>query len=109
MTNRLDYTKLTWGELAEVIRSVWHEMKRRNPIGINCYGAPFQTAFAYLVEIEEAEKENPTAEVGPGAFNPVQCLTCNGDGKIMSATGKKRQPLKAIECPDCKGSGKVKL
>ena len=76
MTNRLDYTKLTWGELAEVIRSVWHEMKRRNPIGINCYGAPFQTAFAYLVEIEEAEKENRDQDDRGGRLH---FLTGGGD------------------------------
>lgn len=61
-----DYTKLTWGEMAEVVRAVWREMKRRNPIGINMYEGSMFRAFSAVSEIARAEKSNPTCEAGPG-------------------------------------------
>lgn len=62
----MDYTKLTWNELADVIIGVWLEMRRRNPIGINMYSRPLMTAYHAVKEIAEAEKDNLTAEAGPG-------------------------------------------
>jgi hypothetical protein len=67
---RLDYTTLTWGEMAEIIVSIWREMKRRNPIGINCYQSPMFNAVAAIDEIAKAEKYNPTCEAGPGIDKP---------------------------------------
>lgn len=40
-----------------------------------------------------------------GAYNEMarraMCSTCNGDGKIMQATGDRKHPLQAIHCPHC--------
>jgi hypothetical protein len=58
----MDYTKLTWNELALVILNVWVEMKRRNPIGINMYGGALSGAYNAVKEIAEAELDNPTSE-----------------------------------------------
>jgi hypothetical protein len=58
----MDYTKLTWNELALVILNVWVEMKRRNPIGINMYGGLLAHAYEAVKEIAEAELDNPTSE-----------------------------------------------
>ena len=33
------------------------------------------------------------------------CITCQGDGKIMQATGDEQHPLQAITCPQCSGLG----
>lgn len=35
-----------------------------------------------------------------------RCSTCDGDGKIMRATGDDQHPLQAIDCPNCGGTGK---
>ena len=59
---KLDYTKLTWHELADVILDVWNEMKRRNPIGINCYYGDLLRAHAAVKEIAEAEAVHPTSD-----------------------------------------------
>ena len=61
-----DFKKLTFNQLALVVESVWAEVKRRNPIGVNMYGGGFAQAAFDLREIEEAEKDNPTCEAGPG-------------------------------------------
>lgn len=58
-----DYAKVTFDEMADDVASIWKELKRRNPIGINAYGIPFLQAIANLKEISEAEKVNPTCEV----------------------------------------------
>ena len=58
--------------------------------------------------------------VGPGGYRPrnykryrnamkvrngfetiIRCVTCDGDGKLMAATGDVQHPLRAIQCPDC--------
>lgn len=62
----LDCTKMTFAQMAEVIESVWLEMKRRNPIGINFYEQPFRIASASCKEIGLAEIDNPSCEAGPG-------------------------------------------
>jgi len=41
-------------------------MKRRNPIGINCYEGSMAGAYFAVEEIAKAEKINPSAEAGPG-------------------------------------------
>jgi hypothetical protein len=64
-----DYTALTWEELADAVRAIWTEAKRRNPIGINLYSTPFAAASANLKEIAKAEAVHPTSECGPGIDN----------------------------------------
>lgn len=62
-----DLTTHTWLQLAALVEAIWGEAKRRNPILINAYQAPFVGAAAHLREIATAEKRNPTSEHGPGA------------------------------------------
>jgi hypothetical protein len=62
----VDYKKLTFLQMANMIRAIWEEMKRRNPIGINFYGSPFAGAVSALEEIHHAEKDHHTCEAGPG-------------------------------------------
>ena len=57
---------MTWFERACCIRALWTEMKRRNPIGINCYEGSMAGAYFAVEEIAKAEKINPSAEAGPG-------------------------------------------
>ena len=65
-----DYKKMTFAELAGVIETVWLEVKRRNPIGVNFYIGGFAQAIHDLSEIDLAEKDNPTCEAGPGIDKP---------------------------------------
>jgi hypothetical protein len=99
---KLDCTKMTWCEMRDVVRALVIEMKRRNPIGINLYTGPLYSAYAGLDEIAKAERVHRTAEHGPG-IDKKPCPTCNGDGKLIASTGKKRHPLKAVKCPTCEG------
>ena len=41
-------------------------MKRRNPIGINCYEGAMGGAYFAIDEIAKAEKHHNTCEAGPG-------------------------------------------
>ena len=61
-----DLKNMTFSELAEVVESVWLEVKRRNPIGVNAYMSPFYVCRSLLRKIGLAEKGNPTCEAGPG-------------------------------------------
>jgi hypothetical protein len=63
----LDCTEMTWEQLADVIRTVWWELKRRNPIGVNLYAPAFSGVINVLDEVEKAEREDPTCEAGPGS------------------------------------------
>jgi hypothetical protein len=56
--------------LANVVMSVWMEMKRRNTIGINMEERAFHDAVLSLYVIHQAEQTNPTAEAGPGIDKP---------------------------------------
>jgi len=62
--------KMTLAELAEVVMSVWVDVKRRNPIFVNSYETPFAVAVMNLRQIGKAEKDNPTCESGPGIDKP---------------------------------------
>jgi hypothetical protein len=61
----LDCTEMTWSQMSEIVHSVWVEMKRRNPIGINAYAPAVRRASDLLDEISEAEADNFTSETGP--------------------------------------------
>ena len=99
---KFDCTKMTWCEMRDIIRILWTEMKRRNPIGINCYQNGMAGAYNALDEIAKAERHHRTSEAGPG-IDKKPCPTCNGDGKIIASTDKKQHPLKAVTCPTCDG------
>lgn len=58
---------MTWTDLSDCVRVLWTEMKRRNPIGINCYEGSLAAAYFAIKEIADAEKHNPTSEHGPGS------------------------------------------
>lgn len=62
---KIDYTKLTWKQMSNIVLSVHKEMKRRNPIGINCYANYVEVAAAALLEISGGEADNFTSECGP--------------------------------------------
>jgi hypothetical protein len=70
LAEQLDFSQFTWRELGLVVRALWTEMKRRNPIGINCYEGALANAFFAVDEITKAEKSNPTCEAGPGIDKP---------------------------------------
>lgn len=61
----LDCSQLTWEQMSDLVRAVWLETKRRNPLGVNAYQPMFQTTIDALDEIDEAERNNPTSEAGP--------------------------------------------
>lgn len=50
---------------------------------------------------DEIERAVSTAE----KFFEGACPVCSGDKKIMSGTGDDEHPLKAVTCPECKGTG----
>ena len=59
-----------------------------------------EAVLAYRVAEEVVLKNRPK----PESKRKRTCYTCNGDRKIMSATGDSKHPLKAINCPDCQTS-----
>ena len=58
--SEIDYKKLTWRELAQLVLEVWRETKRRNPIGVNAYAPSIFKAAELLVEITNAEEHHQT-------------------------------------------------
>lgn len=61
----LDCSQLTWTQMSEIVHSIWVEMKKRNPIGINMYAPTVKAASYLLGEIAEGEADNFTSESGP--------------------------------------------
>jgi hypothetical protein len=62
---KIDYAKLTWKQMSNIVLSVHKEMKRRNPIGINFYAGIVKGASDSLKEISGGEADNFTSECGP--------------------------------------------
>lgn len=62
---KIDYTKITWKDMSDIVLSVHTEMKRRNPIGINFYDGYVKAAAEALKEISGGEQDNFTSEAGP--------------------------------------------
>lgn len=62
---KFDCTKLTWREMSKIVLSVHTEMKRRNPIGVNCYAPTVRQAAELLHEISEGEAYNFSSCCGP--------------------------------------------
>lgn len=58
----LDCKELTWSQMSELVHSVWVEMKKRNPIGINAYAPAVKHAADLLDELSDAESDNPTCD-----------------------------------------------
>lgn len=63
----LDCSEMSWEQMSGIVHSIWKEMKRRNPIGINMYAPAVKYASDLLDEIAEAEAEHATSEAGPKA------------------------------------------
>ena len=61
----MNFTKMTWAQMAETVDAIHTEMKRRNPIGINLYAPTVKTAANLLREVAGAEAGNFTSECGP--------------------------------------------
>lgn len=57
--------QLTYREMADLIRSIRGEVKRRNPIFVNAYTPHLDNAVAALEEISGGEARNFTSESGP--------------------------------------------
>jgi hypothetical protein len=55
---------MTYAEMHELVRLLWAEVKRRNPIGVNVYTGLLHAAFD-LKEISAAEALHFTSEHGP--------------------------------------------
>ena len=62
----LDCTQLSFQDMADLVRAVRIELKRRNPIFVNAYTGVLDQAILALEEIHEGEQGNPTCECGPG-------------------------------------------
>jgi hypothetical protein len=65
MKVNIDYSQLTWKQMSNIVLAIHKEMKRRNPIGINCYAGYVETAAAALLEISGGEADNFSSESGP--------------------------------------------
>ena len=61
----MDLTKATYAEMAEVIKAIRDEVKRRNPLLCNEYAKDVMTGYWSLQHLSECEKENFTSECGP--------------------------------------------
>lgn len=61
----LDCTELTYQQMADVVRSIGLEVKRRNPIFVNVYMQPISDCIGALEEISGREVGNFTSECGP--------------------------------------------
>jgi hypothetical protein len=57
--------RLTYREMADLVRSVREEVKRRNPIFVNAYTPHLDGAVGALEEISVGEARNFTSESGP--------------------------------------------
>lgn len=51
--------------MSKLVLAVYSEMKRRNPIGVNCYAPTVKAASLLLREIAEGESGNFSSECGP--------------------------------------------
>ena len=100
-----DLKKMTFAQLAEVVESVWLEVKRRNPIGVNFYYFPFSSASKNLREIGKAEKDNPTCEAGPKQARrqyKLHWAKLNGDaycgGSLTMETTRDKRNVSCLTC-----------
>ncbi len=90
----INFSKMTYREMAQVIHGMATEIKHRNPIGVNMYMAPFVDTFNAISEIADGEVHNFTSEHGPKEPKPIKprknCAICAGKGFYMSLGDKKR-------------------
>ncbi len=81
---KVDFTKLTYRQMADLIEAVGVEVKNRNSIGVNMYVGHIRQAWAAVNEIANGEAYNFTSESGPREPKPVKprknCRYCHGDG-----------------------------
>lgn len=56
---------LQYSQMADIVKAIYKELKRRNPIGVNAYTEGLAQAHADLAEISGAEVGNFTSECGP--------------------------------------------
>jgi len=66
----LDCSKLTYAQMADVVRSIRLEVKKRNPIFVNVYMEPISLCIDALEEISGGEVDNFTSESGPRETRP---------------------------------------
>ena len=66
-----DCSRLTFQQMADVVRAIREELKNRNPIGVNFYTGALSQAIADLETIHQAELSNPTCD---GAGLPPQYM-----------------------------------
>jgi len=59
------YSKSSYREMAEDVVEIADELKRRNPIGVNCYYGAVVNASLAILEVSEGERWNFTSECGP--------------------------------------------
>lgn len=59
------YSRTQYSEMADIVRDILAEVKRRNSIGVNLYASHILAAELSLREIAEGEKWNFTSECGP--------------------------------------------
>ena len=61
----MQLNQLTYRQMADLVRSVRTEVKKRNPIFVNVYTQSLDEAVAALEEISGGEARNFTSESGP--------------------------------------------
>ena len=61
----LDCSELTYQAMADIVRSIRIEVKKRNPIFVNAYIGAISVCIDALDEISSGEEENPTSEIWP--------------------------------------------
>ena len=61
----IDCSEMTWKQMSDTVFSIWKEINKRNPIGINLYSPTVLSAGMLLDEIANGEADNFTSECGP--------------------------------------------
>lgn len=54
-----DYSKLTYGDMADLVASLKREVKRRNPLFCNYYVQQLASVVGNLRHMEQRKMENP--------------------------------------------------
>lgn len=68
----LDCSRLSYLDMANVVRAVRKEVKRRNSLFVNAYVESLDAAVADLEEISAGEIANFTSESGPREKAPAK-------------------------------------
>lgn len=103
----LDCTQLTYEQMADLVRSIREELKRRNPIFVNHYCQIVNGAVDALEEISDGEVGNPTSEEGPEepweqcpqcCGQDASCKMCNGCFRVSPSQAAEWRTQNDANC-----------